>query len=230
MIMENKTLVKIRIRQKRKKPEFLRQEYYTHPHKLGRKWRQPMGRTSKMRYKEKSRGKQPSVGYGSPASLRGFSRFGFRLVRVANVPDISKITDPKKEMIEIAGGVGNKKKAEIIKAAREKNILIFNRPGKSIEKKKKIVKSVKKEEPKKPAKPAPKKEEHKQEKPAASAAKQEKPAASDRPAASAVVPAAKQEKPDVSEAKHDSHEHQHVHGGEEHHHPEQKPEGHEHKS
>jgi len=208
MVMENKTLVKIRIRQKRKKPEFLRQEYCTHPHKLGRKWRQPMGRTSKMRYKEKSRGKQPSVGYGSPASLRGFSRFGFRLVRVANVPDISKITDPKKEMIEIAGGVGNKKKAEIIKAAREKNILIFNRPRKNIEKKKKPAQPEKKE--KTPVKPAPKKEERKQEKPAASAARQEKPA--------------------VAEAKHDSHEHQHVHGGEEHHHPEQKPEGHEHKS
>jgi large subunit ribosomal protein L32e len=156
----DKRLIKVRIRQKRKKPEFLRQEYHTHPKRLGRKWRQPMGRTSKLRYKEKSRGKQPSVGYGSPAALRGLSRFGYRLVRVANAKELSKITDPKSMMAEIAGGVGNKKKAEIVRVAKEKNILIFNRPKKSLEKAKKPAVSEKKDT-KKEEKKEPKKPEHK---------------------------------------------------------------------
>ncbi len=158
MIIMDKRLIKIRIRQKRKKPEFLRQEYHTHPKRLGRKWRQPMGRTSKLRYKERSRGKQPSVGYGSPAALRGLSRFGYILVKVANVGELSKVTDPKAMMAEIAGRVGNKKKAEIIKAAKEKGILIFNRPRKSIEKEKKQPKPEKKEEKKE--KPKEHKHEH----------------------------------------------------------------------
>ncbi len=163
----DKKLIKVRIRQKKRKPEFLRQEYHAHPKKLGRKWRQPMGRTSKLRMKEKARGKQPSVGYGSPAAVRGLSRFGFRLVRVSNVQDVSRITEPKNEMIEIAAGVGNKKKAEIIKVAKEKGILVFNRPRKSIEKVKKQPKPEKKKEDKKEKpKEKPKeqkKEEHKHE-------------------------------------------------------------------
>jgi len=144
-IMERKTLLKIRIRQKRKKPEFLRQEYHTHPKRLGRKWRQPMGRTSKLRYKEKARGSQPSMGYGSPAEVRGLSRFGYRLVRVANAQQVSRITDPKNEMIEIAAGVGNRKKEQIVRTAKEKNILIFNRPKRPLEKQKKQPKPEKKE-------------------------------------------------------------------------------------
>ncbi len=155
----DKRLIKIRIRQKRKKPEFLRQEYYTHPKRLGRKWRQPMGRTSKLRFKEKSRGAQPGVGYGSPAAVRGLSRFGFRLVRVSNAKELEKVTDTKFMMAEIAGGVGNRKKAEILKAAKEKGMLIFNRPRKSIEKAK-IVISEKKDEKKEKPKEKPKEHKH----------------------------------------------------------------------
>jgi len=157
-------LIKIRIRQKRKKPEFLRQEYYTHPKRLGRKWRQPMGRTSKLRYKEKSRGSQPSMGYGSPAAVRGLSRFGYKLVRVANVQDLSKVTDTKAMMAEIAGGVGNKKKAEIVRIAKEKSILIFNRPKKSIDKVKRQPKPDKKEEKKEARKEDKTKEKPKEQK------------------------------------------------------------------
>jgi large subunit ribosomal protein L32e len=158
--MESKTLLKIRLRQKRKKPEFIRQEYYTHPHKLGRKWRQPMGRTSKLRYKEKSRGSHPSMGYSSPAAVRGLTRFGYRLVRVSNVSELSKISDPKAEMAEIASGVGNKKRLDIINAAKQKGMLVFNRPRRSLEKKKKPA-SDKKDAKKEDRKESPARHEHK---------------------------------------------------------------------
>ena len=156
-----KTILKIRNRSKKKKPEFLRQEYRHHPIKLGRKWRQPMGRTSKLRMKQRSRGQQPSIGFGSPAGTKGLTRFGYRLVRVSNAGELSRISDPKGEMALIISGVGNKNKAEILKAAKEKSILIFNRPKRSTDKPKKIIKPDKKEE--KPKKPEHKHDEHKHE-------------------------------------------------------------------
>lgn len=152
----NNTLLKIRRRHKRKKPEFLRQEYHRHKKRLGRKWRQPMGRTSKLRMKEKARGRQPSVGYGSPSAVRGLSRFGFQLVRVSNMQELSKISDPKASMAVIASGVGAKKKLEIISAAKAGGIMIFNMPKRALEKRQPAAVSGKKPE---------NKPEKKQEKP-----------------------------------------------------------------
>jgi large subunit ribosomal protein L32e len=147
-----KTLLRIRRRQKRKKPEFIRQEYWTHPKRLGRKWRQPMGRTSKLRYKEKSRGSHPSMGYSSPAAVRGTTRFGYTLVSVSNVAELSKVSDTKKQMAIISGGVGNRKRLDIVNAAKQRGVLVFNRPTKSLEKKKRVSdkkgKDAKKEEKK----------------------------------------------------------------------------------
>lgn len=153
-----KRLVTIRMRQKRKKREFIRQEYHKHKKKLGRKWRQPMGRTSKLRMKEKARGKQPSMGFGSPAELRGMSKFGQRIVRISNVDQLSGITDNKTMIAEITSGVGMKKKLEIVNAAKSKGIIIFNLPKKSLEKKKKVISEKKNEKKESKPKAEPKKE------------------------------------------------------------------------
>jgi large subunit ribosomal protein L32e len=142
-----KRLLTLRRKLKKKKPEFLRQEYHTHGKRLGRKWRQPKGRTSKLRMKEKARGSHPGVGYSSPSAVRGLSKFGYVIVRVSNVHELSKITNHKAEMAELAAGVGAKKKLEIINAAKQRGIKIFNLPKKSLEKKKKVV-SEKTEKPK----------------------------------------------------------------------------------
>ncbi len=118
------TLLKIRKRLKRKKPGFKRQESFKHS-RLGESWRRPRGRHSKLRKGEKARGKRPSVGYSSPKEVRGLNRLGYREVRVFNARDLEKI-DPEKEMAVIAGGVGKKKRTEILKKAEEMKIKIAN--------------------------------------------------------------------------------------------------------
>jgi large subunit ribosomal protein L32e len=132
-----KKLLNARRKTKKSKPEFIRQEYHTHPQRLGRTWRQPMGRTSKLRYKEKPRGKHPSLGYRSPALVRGLDCFGYIPVAVANSKDLGKITDNKTMAAVISSGVGAKKKLEIIRAAKEKGVIITNMPKGNLEKHKK---------------------------------------------------------------------------------------------
>jgi ribosomal protein L32E len=91
------------------------------------------------------------MGYSSPAAVRGTTRFGYTLVTVSNVAELSKVTDAKKQMVVISGGVGNRKRLDIVNTAKQKGILVFNRPKKNLEKKKKQVsgkKDTKKEEKK----------------------------------------------------------------------------------
>ncbi len=123
--MEIKTLLKLRRKLKKKKPEFKRQEYFKHK-KLKKKWRKPRGRHSKFRKGEKARGKKPSPGYSSPKAVRGLSREGFKRIMVANQKDLEKIKKPKEEIAVIKSGVGKKKRLEIAKKAKEMKIKIAN--------------------------------------------------------------------------------------------------------
>jgi len=132
MIMEKKLLVrkevkkdlKARKTQKKAKPAFKRQEQ-DFQKILGKKWRRPKGRHSKLRVNEKARGGLPSPGYGSPASVRGLNRMGYREVIISNVRDLEAI-NLKEEMGLISSGVGKKKREEIISAAKEKKVELSN--------------------------------------------------------------------------------------------------------
>ena len=116
--------LRVRKSQKGAKPSFKRQEQ-DFQKILGRKWRRPKGRHSKLRVYEKARGGLPTPGYGSPASVRGLNRLGYREVRVSNTRDLDAI-NPKEEMGLISSGVGRKKKEEIISAAKKKKIRLSN--------------------------------------------------------------------------------------------------------
>jgi large subunit ribosomal protein L32e len=109
---------------KKKIPKFLRQEWFKHK-TLGKKWRRPKGRQSKLRKGEKARGKVPSLGYRSPKSVRGLTRRGYKEIRILNPAQIEKI-NPNKEIIVISSTIGKKKKIEIIKKAEEKGVKIAN--------------------------------------------------------------------------------------------------------
>jgi len=107
----------------RKKPNFVRQlgnEYAT----LHGKWRAPRGSTSKLRRKEKSHGKQPSIGYGAPRILRFLHPSGLKEVLVHNVNELQKVD--AKSAAKIAGSVGRKKRIEILKKAEEMKVRILN--------------------------------------------------------------------------------------------------------
>lgn len=117
--------LKQRLREKRKKPTFRRQEGWKHL-RLKDAWRAPTGRHSKLGQKERSRGRHPSVGFSSPRLVRGLNPKGFEEIRVFSPRDIAKL-DAQKQVALIAGSVGAKKRMEILKKAEERNIRVMNR-------------------------------------------------------------------------------------------------------
>ena len=119
-----KNLAKARSRLKKRKPKFKRQEGFRCK-KLKKTWRRAKGRHSKMRARERGKGKMPGIGYRSPSSVRGVTSSGYRKVVVHNVSDIKKI-DPKTEAAVIAHDVGKRKRAEILETATQMKIAVSN--------------------------------------------------------------------------------------------------------
>ncbi|MBS3073509.1 hypothetical protein J4465_01795 [Candidatus Pacearchaeota archaeon] len=124
---ERERLVKVRKAQKKRKPDFYRKDSFKKS-KLGKRrnkkltWRHPIGRHSKVREKEKSYPKQPSVGYRSPKQVRSTLN-GFNVIYISNVKQLTKIT---KDQIPVILHIGAKNKLEIAKKAQELGIKIYN--------------------------------------------------------------------------------------------------------
>lgn len=117
-------MLELRRKIKRKKPEFLRQNWFRHP-RLGKKWRSPRGIQSKLRRHIKGKGFLPKPGYGSPAAVRGLHPSGLKEVLVYNPDELKKI-DNKTDCIRIASEVGRKKRREIIEKAEKLKIKVLN--------------------------------------------------------------------------------------------------------
>jgi len=90
--------------------------------KKTQRWKRPKGRDNKMRLGFRGYPKTVSIGYTRDKMLRGKVENKIP-VTVRNVNDLAKI---KNENIALMGRVGNKKKIEIVKAAKERKINIFN--------------------------------------------------------------------------------------------------------
>ncbi|MEM4245402.1 MAG: 50S ribosomal protein L32e, partial [Candidatus Nanoarchaeia archaeon] len=117
-----KDLLELRRKLKKKKPRFLRQDAHR-VKKLEKKWRAPKGRHSKMRFKLRSYRKQPSIGYSSPRKVRGLDSKGRVELIIENVKQLEKV---KNEVVVIGATVGTKKKIEILKKIKEKNLQVKN--------------------------------------------------------------------------------------------------------
>ena len=117
-------LLRLRRILKRKKPEFLRQNWFRFK-KLGEKWRRPKGRHSKLRRRIKGRGFVPHPGYGSPKAVRGLHPSGLVEVRVFNSSQLEGL-DPKIHAVKIASTIGRKKRIEIMKKAEELGLRVLN--------------------------------------------------------------------------------------------------------
>lgn len=120
----------IKLLEKRKErsenqPPFKRGEWFRYK-KLGDKWRRPRGVTNKIRRNRGYRAPKVRVGYGKPASVRGFHPSGFTEVLIHNVNDLEGI-DPKVQAARIGGTVGTRKRRMIVEAADAKGIRILNR-------------------------------------------------------------------------------------------------------
>jgi large subunit ribosomal protein L32e len=116
--------LKARKRAKAKKPEFARSESWRYL-KLKENWRRPRGLDNKMRRKIKGWPPTVSVGYKGPKVARGLHPSGYREVLVHNAKEISGV-DPNTQAARIAHTVGKKKRAQIIAAAKERNVVVLN--------------------------------------------------------------------------------------------------------
>ncbi len=122
--MTDKKLLEQRIAAKRRKPRFVRQDSHKKV-KLGNKWRRPKGLQSKLRKRLKGHRAHVSLGFGSPAAVRGLDRSGIAPVLIHTLAELS-VLDAKTQGVLIASTVGKKNKVAIIKAAQDKKLIILN--------------------------------------------------------------------------------------------------------
>jgi len=121
------SLLRIRRKIKREKPDYLRPYWWTKirlKNKIN-SWRRPRGIHNKMRKRKKGRPPLVEVGYGSPREVKGLLSNGKRPVIIHNVEELERI-DKEKEIAVIASTVGKRKRLEIIKRAQELGIEIYN--------------------------------------------------------------------------------------------------------
>lgn len=122
--MSNKELLDLRKKIKRKKPSFTSQDSHKRA-RINKKWRRPKGWQSKIRLNKRGYRKKVSPGYGSPKKIYGLHPAGLKPVLISSMEDIEKL-DPKNEGAIIAKTTGQKKRVQLIKKAREKDISILN--------------------------------------------------------------------------------------------------------
>jgi len=118
-------LLRVRARQKAKKPEF--NFHDSHKKKrLGTSWRKPRGLHNKLRQQVAAKGKLVRPGFGSPAAVRGFHPSGVPEMLVNNVVEL---TLAQGCAVRIAGAVGMKKRLEIQAKAAEMGLKVLNPKG-----------------------------------------------------------------------------------------------------
>ncbi|MDY6930288.1 MAG: 50S ribosomal protein L32e [Halobacteriota archaeon] len=125
MDSETKKLLKVRERQKSKKPTFKRTDSHKKK-KLDDKWRRPRGLQSKFRRHVSAKGALVKSGYGSPKAVKGLHPCGLSEVLVTNPKEVTTGLDPKTQAVRVSGTVGAKKKNEIVKRANELGLKVLN--------------------------------------------------------------------------------------------------------
>jgi large subunit ribosomal protein L32e len=119
-------LLKVRKKQKAKKPNFIQTDQHKKK-RLKNYWRRPRGLHNKKRRYILGKGEMARVGYGSPAAVKGLHPSGFRDVLMSRVQDLDEI-DPGTQAVRIARTVGQRKRMEIINKARSLGLKILNPP------------------------------------------------------------------------------------------------------
>jgi large subunit ribosomal protein L32e len=118
-------LLRVRARQKAKKPEFKRHDSHKKK-RLTTSWRKPRGLHNKLRQQVAAKGRLVRPGFGSPRSVRGLHPSGQREFLVNNVKDLEKAIGCA---VRIASAVGLKKRLEIQAKAAEMSLRVLNPKG-----------------------------------------------------------------------------------------------------
>jgi large subunit ribosomal protein L32e len=115
-------LLKVRGRQKSKKPDFNRHDSHKKK-RLSTSWRKPRGIHNKLGAQVAAKGKLVRPGFGSPRAVKGFHPSGFRELLVKNMADLGKAEG---FAVRMASTLGRKKRTEIEAKASEMNLKILN--------------------------------------------------------------------------------------------------------
>lgn len=121
---EFKRLFELWNEMKRKRPDFVRQESWRYV-RVKENWRKPKGIDSKMRLQVKGWPPIVKVGYRSPKLVRGLHPSGKKEVIIHNVEELLSL-NPEQEVARIAGGVGRRKRIEILEKAKQLGIRVVN--------------------------------------------------------------------------------------------------------
>lgn len=124
---EFRRLLRIRKTQKAAKPTFARQESWKYV-RVKPSWRRPHGIDNKMRVARRGWPRLVRIGYSTPRRVRGLHPSGLELVTVHNEFDL-ELVNPGNQLAMIAHTVGGRKRARIIRLAKERGIVIMNPPG-----------------------------------------------------------------------------------------------------
>jgi large subunit ribosomal protein L32e len=115
-------LIRVRARQKSKKPDFNRHDSHKKK-RLGTSWRKPRGIHNKLGAQVSAKGKLVRPGFGSPRAVKGFHPSGFREMLVKNMADLEKAEG---YAVRISSTLGRKKRIEVEAKASEMNLKILN--------------------------------------------------------------------------------------------------------
>jgi large subunit ribosomal protein L32e len=126
-IISNKQKDRLKLRKqiKKRKPEFLREEWFRYK-RIQKNWRKPDGISSKMRRNLKYRPSMVRIGFRGPKETRGLHPSGFEEIVIFNIADLQTI-DPKTQAARIGSSVGTKKRINIEKKAEELEVRILNK-------------------------------------------------------------------------------------------------------
>jgi large subunit ribosomal protein L32e len=107
-------------------PEFTRYHWWRY-FRLERdyKWRKPKGNDNKSRLQLKGYPPIVKVGYRTPKKVRGLHPSGLEPIIVHNVKELESI-DKNKHIVYIASSVGKRKRALILKRAKELGVRVAN--------------------------------------------------------------------------------------------------------
>jgi large subunit ribosomal protein L32e len=112
---------------KRKKPNFIIQDYFRYK-RLGRRWRKPRGRQSKLRKSKADSGFVPRIGYGADARIKHMKMVDGGYVKFSIVKNLDELNSMEKGgAVFIASGIGTKKLLEFQKKADDMGLVILNK-------------------------------------------------------------------------------------------------------